>query len=98
MKQFYYTSVPANFKTITFVHPVRKVAIVSSKSSAMRIAGDNTYFYIPANFPVYLDFQSANSGKSVVSLEFKSFSAENPSDIYVSVAEYGSDGDNDWFK
>lgn len=48
----------------------------------MRIVGDTTNFYLPSNTPVYLDFQSANVD----------------SDIYVSVVEYGSDGDNDWFK
>ena len=64
----------------------------------MRIVGSLTNFYLPSNTPVYLDFQSANSGKSVTSLEFKSFSTELNSDIYVSVVEYGSDGDNDWFK
>lgn len=98
MKQFYYTSVTNVFGSMTFVQPVRKVMVVASRSLALRIAGLGTQFYVPGNQAVYFDFQSGNTGKGVTSLEFKSFSADASVDVYVSVSEYGSDGDNDWFK
>lgn len=98
MKQFYYISVTNVFRSITFVQPVRKVMIVASRSLAMRIAGLGTQFYVPTSQALYFDFQSGNTGKGVTSLEFKGFSADTSVDVYVSVSEYGSDGDNDWFK
>lgn len=98
MKQFYYTRATNVFSPITFVQPVRKVMIVASRSLALRIAGSGSQFYIPANQALYFDFQFGNTGKGVTSLEFKGFSADTSVDVYVSVSEYGSDGDNDWFK
>ena len=98
MRQFYFIHVTDVFSSITFVQPVRKVVIVTSRSLAMRIAGSATLFYVPSNQALYFDFQSGNTGKGVTSLEFKSFSVDTGADVYVSVSEYGSDGDNDWFK
>lgn len=98
MKQFYYASVTNVYRSMTFVQPVRKVMIIASRALVLRIVGSGTPFYVPSNQIVYFDFQSRNTGKGVTSLEFKGFSADTSVDVYVSVSEYGSDGDNDWFK
>ena len=62
---------------------------------------DNTYserFYIPQNLPVTFDMQSANGGKGCTSLDVQSGSSQSISSVHVSIVEYGSDGDNDWYK
>lgn len=62
---------------------------------------DNTYsekFYIPQNLPVTLDLQSANGGKGCTSIDVGSGFSQSVSSVYVSIEEYGSDGDNDWYK
>lgn len=98
MKQFYYRSATNVADTLTFVQPVRKIVVVAGRSAALRISGTSVFFYIPANQVFYLDFQSANSGKGVTSVEIKGFSADQAVDVYISVTEYGSDGDNEWYK
>lgn len=63
---------------------------------------NNTYsdkFYIPQNTPVTIDLQSANGGKGCTSLGVESgSSSQTTAYLYVSIVEYGSDGDNDWYK
>lgn len=63
---------------------------------------NNTYsdkFNIPQNTPVTIDLQSANGGKGCTSLGVESgSSSQTTAHLYVSIVEYGSDGDNDWYK
>lgn len=62
---------------------------------------DNTYsdrFYIPQNLPVTFDLQSANGGKGCTSLIVQAGASQTVSVVHVSIVEYGSDGDNEWYK
>lgn len=53
-------------------------------------------FCFPANRELPLDFQSANNGGGVSELYFKP--ASSLYNVYVTVSEYGTGGDIDWYK
>ena len=103
MKQFYRIEAPAgSTQVLQFDAPARKLLLVASRGSYISLPySNNMYsdrFFIPPNVPVTVDFQSANGGKGCTSLGVESISAETPANLYLSIIEYGSDGDNDWYK
>lgn len=103
MKQFYRLEAPAGSTGVLhFDAPVRKMLVVVSRGVYISVPySDNTFsvrFYIPPNMPVAVDLQSANGGKGCASLGVGSISSDTPANCYISIVEYGSDGDNDWYK
>lgn len=98
MQQFYHLSAPdTEYKPINFKQPIRKCMIVANRGALIRIASTGVPFYISGGQVFYFDLQSANTGKGVSSLECKCGSSGNTADIYFSVIEYGSSGDNKFF-
>ena len=98
MQQFYYLTAPdTEYKSINFKQPIRKCMIVANRSALIRIASTGRPFYIVGGQAFYFDLQSANTGKGVSSLQCRCASSGNTVDIYFSVIEYGSSGDNKFF-
>ena len=101
MKQFYNIQAPGEgFEWLQFDAPVRKLLVSTARGIAIpyRNATRSANFYIPPNNSVLIDLQSANGGKGCASLGFSSISSDTATTVYLSVVEYGSDGDNDWYK
>ena len=104
MQQFYSFTVNADGTPITlhFDSPVRKISI-SALSSFIALSvgkekkGDKM-LVVGALQYVTVDFQRANTGKSVQDLTFWKYSGEGASRVSVSVSEYGSDADNTFFE
>ena len=103
MKQFYNIQVSGTkYEYLQFDAPVRKLLVSTVRGLFIvipyRDGTDSANFYIPPNNSALIDLQSANSGKGCARLGFRATTAEGTSIAYLSVAEYGSDGDNDWYK
>lgn len=103
MKQFYNIQAPGGgFEYLQFDAPVRKLLVSTARGIYIAIpyrdATRSANFYIPPNNSVLIDLQSANGGKGCASLGFSSISSDTAATVYLSVVEYGSDGDNDWYK
>lgn len=103
VKQFYKETAPSDsINVIQFDAPVRKMLVTSSRAIFVLIPfANNIYsapFYIPANNVVNIDLQSANAGKGCVSIGLKSTAPDLSASVYLSIVEYGSDGDNEWYK
>lgn len=104
MQQFYSFSVPEGGApyTLHFKQPVRKISIsVLSSFVAFSIGkakiGDKMLVLGALQY-VTVDFQRANTGKSVQDLTFWKYSGEGISRVSVSVSEYGSEEDNAFFE
>lgn len=98
MQQFYYLSASDTlYKTITFKQPVRKCVVTVNRGALIRIADGTVPFYITGGQSICFDFQSVNTGKGIESLQCKCASSGNSVDLYFSIVEYGSDGDNKYF-
>lgn len=103
MTQFYNIRVPAGAERVplVFERPVRKITTNSSAISYLLLKfTDGTYskpFTFPSNAVVNLDFQSANNGGGVQAVYLAPISDK---DYYfsVSVIEYGTGGNIDWYK
>lgn len=102
MKQFYYvqtTGVKDNIVKVDFVRPVRKICIVSSGKIPIRLSfasGRIDSFFLYKETPVYLDFQSANNGSGIPFLEILDIGFAET--ICISVSEYGTGGNIEWYK
>lgn len=103
LKQLYSgksTDSPDSIVTIEFLQPVRKIAILSTTDYIMHIhytdGTTDSGFLIPGRMQCFFDFQSANNGGGVTSLEFRSYGKEGT--VYITVNEYGTGGNNDWYK
>lgn len=103
MKQFYSaltTGTAFEFKPLEFDQSVLKMCVVADKAAYIKfIYSDGTIsdiFYLPANRPLYLDFQSANNGGGVKTI----YVAGDNVVTYVrfSIVEYGTGGNIDWYK
>lgn len=104
MRQFYMTTIPAHSTSsirTTFVQPVRKIVITATALMFIQIdfsGGVTQRFIVPANVPVYLDFQSANNGGGIPYMFANVITdKENPCLITSSVVEYGTGGDVTWY-
>ena len=102
-RQFYTIGVQSATtpSVIHFDKPVRKIQVsVLSNHVAVavgtEIVTDRMMIYGVYNNGL-IDFQSANTGKGVQDLAFWRFSGESATQVSVSVVEYGSDGDNEFF-
>lgn len=102
LKQLYAfvsTDSPEYIVKAEFEHPVRKINIVTTVDYMMFIDFKDSQslgYLIPGRVPLYFDFQSANNGGGIKSLQFRSYGKEGT--VYVSVIEYGTGGNNDWYK
>ena len=103
LKQFYSTSSTDSVDDIPrveFEQPVRKICIIATTDYLMTIDfSDKTQsssYLIPSRLPSYFDFQSANNGGGIKSLKFRSYGKQGM--IHISVIEYGTGGNNDWYK
>lgn len=104
MQQFYSVSLKDenDVKTVHFIRPVRKIKVnVLTSTIACSIGtrkNGNKMLLLGVNTPGFLDFQSANTGKSVQDLTFWRFSGSGTTTVTISIVEYGSDGDNTYFE
>ena len=101
MKQFYYVrTTPGQLRDIVFEKPVRKICLMTTADCTVCIkfpdGSVSKNFLLVAKTPLYLDFQSRNNGGGVKTLSF--LSASEAGDMYISVCEYGTGGDIDWYK
>lgn len=104
MQQFYSFIVPASGEPyiVHFKQPVRKISIsVLSSFVAFSIGnaknGDKMLILGALQYAT-VDFQRANTGKSVQDLTFWKYSGEGSSRVSISVSEYGSEEDNTFFE
>ena len=103
LRQFYTlnsTDSPDDVPRVEFEQPVRKINITATTDYLMYIdfsdsTQSSSYLIIP-RFQCYFDFQSANNGGGIKSLKFRSYGKKGT--IYISVIEYGTGGNNDWYK
>lgn len=104
MQQFYSFTVPEGGVPFTqhFNPPVRKISIsVLSNYVACSIGKAKTgdkMLVLGASEYATVDFQRANTGKSVQDLTFWKYSGEGASRVSITVSEYGSDADNTFFE
>lgn len=103
MRQFYqYLADPDNYTVVIFKKPVRKICIESNGDIFIRLdfSGDekSVEFRIYAKTPTYLDFQSANNGGGVSGFSVRASKESGSNAVYVSVGEYATGGDIDWYK
>ena len=101
MRQFYRIQVLNEEQVITFVQPVRKLSIAASFDIIIQlhftdgsVSEEHTLY---ARTPLYLDFQSANNGGGVSEIYVKAATA-SVGFVSVSIIEYGTGGDIDWYK
>ena len=102
MRQFYRMLADNETPAIcNFEAPVRKFVMTAGRGCYVEIPySDGTYsnmFYVPGNTCIYFDLQSVNGGKGCTSIAVVSGEATKAG-AYISIVEYGSDGDNDWYK
>lgn len=106
-KQFYNVEFPTpgedkTPKTIHFDKPVKKICVHFNNHlvafSVGAVQDLTNYFVCNVYFDNVIDFQSANTGKGVTDITLWPFSGSNAIYVTVSVIEYGSDGDNEYFK
>lgn len=102
MKQFYICQAGTGSYTLcSFDKPVRKLLVTSARSCWLAIPfSDESIsknFYIPGNQVVEIDFQTANSGNGCTGVELKA-TGDTGGNVYISVSEYGTVGNNDWYK
>lgn len=102
MKQFYKELIGGSTgTTVQFVKPVRKILVECDTLIGLAIPfSDGNFsdeFLCFPKQPVYLDFQSANNGGGVSSISLIP-EVGGGGVARLSVIEYGSDGDNDWYK
>ena len=104
MKQFYDVAVPEKstaWVELVFDAPVRKARIAITSNAYIGIAKtgeEPTTCYRFSAGNQEFDFQSANTGKGITSLFVRALTdTASAFNMYVSVTEYGSNGDNEYF-
>lgn len=104
MTQFYNIKVPAGKaepSAIVFSRPVRKISVNSTGFAHLTLKfSDGTHspiWLLAANETTLIDFQSANNGGGVPAIYFNS-DANKDYYVAVSVVEYGTGGNIDWYK
>lgn len=101
MRQFYFVQAELNeVSSFNFVQPVRKICIVSDANISVTLSYSDRSQSQPmkvfAKTPYYLDFQTANNGGGLSSLNVQAIGTAGG--VYVSVVEYGTGGNIDWYK
>lgn len=101
MKQFYRFGIPAVESALVFEKPVRKLSITVSHDATIKlhftdgsISDEHTLY---ARTPMYLDFQTANNGGGVSEIYVKQATSSGGF-MSVSIIEYGTGGNIDWYK
>lgn len=104
MKQFYSFTLSDTGDPVVvhFNQPVRKILInvlSSFVACSVGLAKDGENMFIIGSLQdIVIDFQRANTGKSVQDLTFWRYSGTGSTRVSISVEEYGSDADNAYFK
>ena len=103
MKQFYNVRAPAGQSTATplkFEKPVRKIYVTATTNTNIFLQFSNgaasAYFPIYAGQYAIIDFQGANNGGGVTDIYVAS--GQNECYVAVSVIEYGTGGNIDWYR
>lgn len=104
MQQIYtaYTSTTADvWQDIVFRAPVRKAMFCADGAVNMRIPGSRVgvtsqYLRLYKETPVYLDFQTANSGCGINKVQVRAVDGTQQY-VRISVSEYGTNGNNDYY-
>lgn len=103
MRQFYTaltTGTNLEFTPLEFDQPVRKTCVVADKTAYIRFKYSDqsvsSFFYLPANQALYLDFQSANNGGGVKTIYVADTGVV--ANVRFSIVEYGTGGNIDWYK
>lgn len=97
MRQFYKELIGGSTgTTVQFVKPVRKILVECDTLIGLAIPFSDEFLCVPKQ-PVYLDFQSANNGGGVSSISLIP-EADGGGIARLSVIEYGTGGNNDWYK
>lgn len=109
MQQFYVAKIPedaSKSSRVNFVQPVRKMLVEADSEARIWLLFDtettatsrsSPEFRIYAKTPVYLDFQSANNGGGVSSIMIGGL-GDTSAFLRISVIEYGTGGNNEWYK
>lgn len=101
MRQFYRVEILAEEQAIVFEKPVRKLSIIVSHDATFRLhftdgsKSDEHTLY--ARTPFYLDFQTANNGGGVSEIYVKAATSSGGF-MSMSIIEYGTGGNIDWYK
>lgn len=104
MQQFYTAQVKDGGEPVTihFVRPVRKIMLnVITNYIGCSIGTEKNIskmLLLGYSHSGLLDFQSANTGKSVQDLTLWKHVGAGSSTVTISIIEYGSDGDNTYFE
>ena len=103
-RQFYTTTVVSTSEPVVihFEKAVRKIYVsVLSNFVALSVGtaiDTSKMLILGLHSDGMIDFQSANTGKGVQDLALLKYGAEGGARVCISVVEYGSDGDNEFFK
>ena len=104
MARQFYTIAVQSATTPVIIHfdkPVRKIRVAVLSNYIAVSVGTEIDTDRMMIFSVYnnglIDFQSANTGKGVQDLACWRFGGEGAARLAISVVEYGSDGDNEFF-
>lgn len=101
MRQFYRIQLKSEEQVITFVQPVRKLIISTSFDATLRLhftgGGASEAHTVYARTPLYLDFQSANNGGGVSKIYLQAATTSGGF-ASISIIEYGTGGNIDWYK
>lgn len=93
--------IPAKEGALVFEKPVRKLSITVSHDATIRLhftdgkTSDEHTLY--ARTPIYMDFQTANNGGGVSEIYVTQATASGGF-MSVSIIEYGTGGNIDWYK
>lgn len=101
MKQFYRIELSSEEKAIVFEKPVRKLSISASFDTSIRLhftdGSKSESHTLYSRHPLYLDFQSANNGGGVSAI-YVTEATTSGGFVSVSIIEYGTGGNIDWYK
>ena len=101
MKQFYSVQLTSEEKAIVFEKPVRKLSISASFDATIKLhftdGSVSEAHTLYARNPLYLDFQTANNGGGVSEI-YLTEATKSGGVASVSIIEYGTGGNIDWYK
>lgn len=102
MRQFYRVEARASEVSVIFDKPVRRMCIESNEDVFMYFRFSATErsseFAIFARTPMCLDFQSANHGGGVPNIVLRAVDQAKSPQVFITISEYGTGGDINWYK
>lgn len=101
MKQFYRMQISSEEKAMVFEKPVRKLSISASFDTTIKLhftdGSVSEAHTLYSRNPLYLDFQTANNGGGVSAI-YLTEATKSGGFASVSIIEYGTGGNIDWYK